>query len=149
MSRHTESESGSDFSVGLVDTRCRGGIAGAGCQSLPGKATFPEHRQFALSVFTRFEIARGFKEKGATTQLTRFREFCRHSLVLRVTEDIFDRVEDLWVMARQSGLPHSDADLIIAATALENGRVLVTGNTAHYSWIPGLTLEDWRTVSPS
>jgi predicted nucleic acid-binding protein len=34
--------------------------------------------------------------------------------------------------------------LIIAATALETGRVLVTGNTAHYAWISGLTLEDWR-----
>ena len=107
------------------------------------------HRQFALSVFTRFEIARGFKEKGATTQLTRFREFCRHSLVLPVTDAIFDRAEDLWMMARHSGRPHSDADLIIAATALETGRVLVTGNTAHYSWIPGLTLDDWRTVNPS
>jgi len=43
-----------------------------------------------------------------------------------------------------SELPHGDADLIIAATALETGRVLVTGNTAHYSWIPGLTLDDRR-----
>jgi hypothetical protein len=23
--------------------------------------------------------------------------------------------------------------------------VLVTGNSVHFSWIPGLTLEDWRT----
>ena len=43
------------------------------------------HGQFALSVFTRFEIARGYKEKGATTQLTRFREFCRHSLIIPAT----------------------------------------------------------------
>jgi len=26
----------------------------------------------------------------------------------------------------------------------ENGRVLVTGNIAHSTWIPGLTVEDWR-----
>ncbi len=102
------------------------------------------HRQFTFSVFTRFEIARGFKEKGATTQLTRFREFCLHSLILPVTDAIFDRAEDLWAMARKSGLPHGDADLIIAATAMESGRILVTGNTTHYSWIPGLTLYDWR-----
>ena len=66
-----------------------------------------------------------------------------------MTDAIFDRSEDLWTIARQSVLPHSDADLIIAATALETGRVLVTGNTSHYSWIPGLTLDDWRTVNPS
>ncbi|TWW07908.1 hypothetical protein E3A20_29640, partial [Planctomyces bekefii] len=33
--------------------------------------------KFAFSVFTRFEISRGFKEQGATNQLTRFKEFCR------------------------------------------------------------------------
>lgn len=104
------------------------------------------HGKFALSVFTRFEIARGYKEKGATTQLTRFMEFCRHSLIIPTTDVVFDRAEDLWAIARRGGLPHNDADLIIAATALETGRVLVTGNTAHYAWIPGLTLEDWRTA---
>lgn len=107
-------------------------------------AYLADQGQFAFSVFTRFEIARGYKEKGATRLLTRLATFCRHSLVLSLTDAIFDRAEDLWVLARKAGYPHGDADLIIAATALEHGRVLVTGNTAHFGWIPGLTLEDWR-----
>jgi predicted nucleic acid-binding protein len=37
-----------------------------------------------------------------------------------------------------------DADLLIAATALEHGMTLATGNAADFSWIAGLTLEDWR-----
>jgi predicted nucleic acid-binding protein len=36
---------------------------------------------------------------------------------------------------------------IIAATALETGRTLVTGNIAHFDWIPGLALADWRSAS--
>jgi len=103
------------------------------------------HGSFAFSAFTRFEISRGFKEKGATNQLTRFREFCQHSLIIPVTDSVFDRAEDLWAIARRGGLPCGDADLIIAATALETGRILVTGNTAHYASISGLKLEDWRT----
>ena len=103
------------------------------------------HGQFALSVVTRFEVARGYKDKGATTQLKRFRDFCRHSLIIPLSDAIFDRAEDLWVVARHAGLAPNDADLLIAATALETGRVIVTGNTAHFSWIPGLVLEDWRT----
>ena len=102
------------------------------------------HGSFAFSAFTRFEISRGFKEKGATNQLTRFKEFCQHSVIIPVTDSVFDRAEDLWAIARRGGRPCGDADLIIAATALETGRVLVTGNTAHYAWISGLTLEDWR-----
>ena len=103
------------------------------------------HGSFAFSAFTRFEISRGFKEKGATNQLTRFREFCQHSLTIPVTDSVFDRAEDLWAIARRGGLPCGDADLIIAATALETGRILVTGNTAHDASISGLKLEDWRT----
>jgi predicted nucleic acid-binding protein len=54
------------------------------------------------------------------------------------------RAADLWADGRNSGHPRDDADLIIAATALEAGRVLVTGNTQHFAWIPGLRLADWR-----
>ncbi|MFO1003470.1 MAG: type II toxin-antitoxin system VapC family toxin [Planctomycetaceae bacterium] len=102
------------------------------------------HGSFAFSVFTRFEVSRGFKEKGAANQLVRFREFCRHSLLVPVTDSVLERAEDLWVIARAGGLPCGDADLIIAATALETGRTLISGNTTHYSWISGLRLEDWR-----
>lgn len=62
------------------------------------------HGSFAFSAFTRFEIARGFKEKGATNQLTRFREFCQHSLIIPATDLVFDRAEDLWAIARRGGL---------------------------------------------
>ena len=102
------------------------------------------HRQFAFSAFTRFEIIRGYMDKGATTQRTRFGIFCGHSLVLPVSEAVLDRAAELWTLARQSGYPHADADLIIAATALEAGRVLVTGNTPHFAWVPGLAIKDWR-----
>jgi tRNA(fMet)-specific endonuclease VapC len=57
---------------------------------------------------------------------------------------VLERAEDLWVIGENGGHPHSDADLIIAATALEHERELVTGNTAHFAWIPGLILVDWR-----
>ena len=35
-------------------------------------------------------------------------------------------------------------DLMIAATSLANGLVLVTHNTAEFRRVPGLTLEDWQ-----
>lgn len=42
-----------------------------------------------------------------------------------------------------AGNPLADADLLIAATALEHGMALVTGNTKHFARIPGLQLENW------
>jgi tRNA(fMet)-specific endonuclease VapC len=102
------------------------------------------HGQFAFSAFSKFEILRGYKESKATRQQPRFATFCTQSLVLPVTDAVFDRAADLWVLARRGGHPHGDADLLIAATALQHGRELVTGNTPHFAWIPGLTIADWR-----
>lgn len=107
-------------------------------------AYLQQHGQFALSLFTRFEVVRGYREKGATAQLARFETFCAHSLLLPITEAVFDRAADLWVAARRLGQPVGDADLLIAATALVEQRTLVTGNTAHFAWIVGLPLANWR-----
>src|SRR5450759_4085138 len=86
------------------------------------------HGQLAFSSMTRYEILRGYRDQNATTQLARFAVFCQHSLVFAGTDAVLDRAADLWVTGRRGGHPHDDADLIIAATALEHGRVLVTGN---------------------
>jgi tRNA(fMet)-specific endonuclease VapC len=99
---------------------------------------------FTFSIFTRFELARGLKEMKATRQLARFESFCRHLSVLPLTAFVFDRAADLWAMARQNGHPHGDADILIAATALERQLTLATGNQAHFAWVPGLKYVDWR-----
>lgn len=107
-------------------------------------AYFQQHQEFAFSSMTRYEVLRGLRDRGATRQLRQFATFCQHSLIFAITDAVLDRAADLWVAGRQAGGARNDADLIIAATALEHGRVLVTGHGAHFSWIPALTLEDWR-----
>lgn len=99
---------------------------------------------FSFSAFTRYEVTRGLKDKNAVQQLARFATFCQHSQILPVTDAILDRAAALWVLARQGGHPGRDADLIIAATALESGQVLATGNRPHFAWIPNLIIDDWR-----
>jgi tRNA(fMet)-specific endonuclease VapC len=102
------------------------------------------HGRFTISAVTRFEVIRGYKALGATQRLASFLAFCAQSSILPVTNAEFDRAADLWVLARSGGHPCSDADLLIAATAIEHSLRLITGNTGHFAWIPGLTLEDWR-----
>lgn len=97
-----------------------------------------------FSAITRYEVLRGYKQRGASLQLARFEAFCQKSTIISITDDILVRASDLWAEARNTGRPHEDTDLLIAATALANKLTLVTGNTAHFSWIPGLVLENWR-----
>ena len=102
------------------------------------------HQRLSISAMTRYEVLRGLKDKNAIRQLKNFEVFCQNVEVLPITDEILDHASDLWVEARQGGHPRRDPDLIIAATALWHRRVLVTGNTADFFWISGLTINDWR-----
>ncbi len=102
------------------------------------------HSQFSISAIIRYEIRRGLKEKQAIAQLARFDTFCEHTFILQVTDQILDQAADLWAAGRSQGQAPNDAGLIIAATALTYDRELVTGNTRHFQWIPGLTIKNWR-----
>ncbi|MDB5389110.1 MAG: PilT-like protein [Planctomycetaceae bacterium] len=68
--------------------------------------------------------------------------------VFPITVPVLMRAADLWIDARNGGHPKNDADLIIAATALEANRILFTGNAKHYSWIKGLKISNWRNAQP-
>lgn len=109
-----------------------------------GDRYLAEHRRFAFSAITLYEILRGFRFKRALRALDKFLKLADDSDILPISVPVLERAADLWVDARQGGYPRDDADLIIAATALEAHRILVTGNSAHFEWIPGLSLADWR-----
>ena len=104
-----------------------------------------QHQRLAFSAMTVYEIVRGMRAKQATAQLAGFLKTVGTSDVIPISMTVLMRASELWAEGKNSGQPLDDADLIIAATALESQRVLVTGNTAHYNWIHGLRLDDWRT----
>jgi tRNA(fMet)-specific endonuclease VapC len=49
-----------------------------------------------------------------------------------------------WTL-EQKGLRIGDMDIFIAATALENDLIVVTGNIDHFKRIPNLKIENWMT----
>jgi len=106
------------------------------------------HRRLAFSAMSMYEVVRGLRANGATRRLAAFQKTVSSSDVFSISTNVLLRAAELWAEAYTNGHPRNDADLIIAATALEEGRVLATGNTAHYAWIPGLRLSDWRSSTP-
>ncbi len=107
-----------------------------------------QHQRLGFSAITLYEILRGLRASQATRGLNTFLKLVSNSDVLPVSLPVLFRAADLWADAGRGGYSRNDADLIIAATALESGRVLVTGNREHFSWISGLSLADWRAASP-
>ena len=101
--------------------------------------------RFTFSLITRYEILRSLKARGATRQLARFEQRCQRSVVLPLTDDIIVQAADLYALLHQEGQLISDADILIAATALKHNLVMVTENVNHFRRIPGLSIESWRS----
>jgi predicted nucleic acid-binding protein len=102
------------------------------------------HGRLCFSAMTFYEMIRGIRATKAIRQLHNFTTLAATSDMLPVSLATLDRAASLWAEAHMAGHPRNDADLIIAATALETNRVLVTGDTGHFDWISQLRIEDWR-----
>ncbi len=105
-----------------------------------------EHRVLQFSIITRYEILRGLHAKDAARQITVFLARCRASIVYPMTEEVIDQAAELYGSLRRRGQLISDADLLIAATALLQDIALVTGNEDHFQRIEGLRVLNWRTL---
>lgn len=103
------------------------------------------HGSFTFSIITRYEVLRGLKAKRATRQVAAFEHWCRASNVLPLSDDVVVRAADLYAELHRAGHLISDADILIAATALVHGLTLVTENVAHFQRIPGVPIVSWRT----
>ena len=94
---------------------------------------------FTFSLITRYEILRGLKARRAVRQIARFEQRCQQSVVLPLTDEIIVQAADLYAQLHQEGQLISDADILIAATALTHNLVMVTENVNHFRRITGLT----------
>jgi len=102
-----------------------------------------DHPQLTISAITRFEILRGLKAKGATAQLTAFKIFCTTNEVLPIDDPVIERAADIYADLHNRGHLIPDADILIAATALQYGLVLATNNLADFRRIAALQIDNW------
>ena len=64
--------------------------------------------------------------------------------VCHADDETMEKFGELKAKAEAAGSRVDDADVIIAATAMRHGALLVTGNTRRFSRFDGLEIEDWR-----
>jgi tRNA(fMet)-specific endonuclease VapC len=102
------------------------------------------HGRFRFSVITRYEILRGLKAKQAVRQIALFEDGCNRSYLYPVTDEIVVQASEIYAYLHQKGLLISDADILIASTALVHNLTLLTGNTDHFIRIPNLLCKSWK-----
>ena len=66
--------------------------------------------------------------------------------IVEITEEVAEHYARIRADLEVRGAVIGGNDLLIAATALAHGATLVTNNTAEFSRVPGLLLEDWTSA---
>lgn len=102
-----------------------------------------EYETINLSIITYYEIVSGLKHRDAHKQLDLFLNFVAQNTVLPLTQGVADIAAEIYADVRKSGQPIDDIDLLIAATAIANGLILVTHNRKHFERIAQLEVENW------
>jgi len=60
-----------------------------------------------------------------------------------VLSAIMRRQPTIYGDLHRQGALISDADILIAASALENGLTVISNNESHFARIPGLLVDNW------
>lgn len=110
------------------------------------------HLRFTVSVVTVMEIVRGYYLAKNPQRLAHFLAGLAAEEVLTFHQSTAELAGKIDADLIASGQPIGRADPMIAATAIEHGLALATGNTSHYNRIQTLgyplVLENWRTAAP-
>jgi predicted nucleic acid-binding protein len=95
--------------------------------------------EFSISVVTYIELVQGLRNKAELNTLKNFLQ-AKSTAILHVTDSISATAMFL-VEQYHSGFSLELADALIAATALDRGLPLFTGNARHYRAVKNLVLK--------
>jgi len=96
-----------------------------------------------ISCITYYEVKRGLLAVNATRQLADFSQFCMDYEVLFLDDiEIIEKACEIHVDLQRRGLTIQEQDILIAATAITRGLILVS-NDSDLLRVQGLNLENW------
>ena len=101
--------------------------------------------KLCISSITAAELQFGAAKRNSTPLTEKVDAFCT---LLPVKDWNFDaalRYGKLRAELEKAGTPLAAMDLLIAASALAEGAILITNNEAHFSKVKHLSIENWLT----
>ncbi len=99
--------------------------------------------EICISCITYYEVKRGLLAVKATRQLADFSQFCIDYEVLFLDDiEIIEKACEIHVDLQRRGFKIQEQDILIAATAITRGFILVS-NDSDLLRVQGLNLENW------
>ena len=105
-----------------------------------------QNKEVFISCITYYEIKRGLLYAKATRQLSEFEELCKKYEVVMLDDlQIIEKAAEIHADLKRKGTPIQDADILIAATAIVKGLILVS-NDSDMLRVVDVTVEDWLNL---
>jgi len=105
--------------------------------------------QYTISTITVLEIIKGFHKVQREAHIERFLSAISNTELLTLNLENAELAGRIYADLERTGQTIGRADPMIAAIALENDLVLITGNVRHYQRIQklgySLKLDNWKT----
>jgi tRNA(fMet)-specific endonuclease VapC len=102
-----------------------------------------DQHEITFNAISYFETKRGLDLPRYARKHTIFVKLVEEYGMLALNTAVLDRAAMIYQDLRSKGTPLEDADILIAATAIEHDAILVTDNTKHFARVDGLKLENW------
>jgi predicted nucleic acid-binding protein len=96
-----------------------------------------------IPLIAYYEIKRGLVDSNATTKLTAFERLCYMLGMDDMDVKTLDVAANIYASKKRQGSLIEDADILIAASCIAHGYVLVTNNERHFAGINGLCVANW------
>jgi len=90
-----------------------------------------------------YEIKRGLIDKNAKVKLVAFERLCNMLGIEGMDMKTLDIAANIYAYKKQQGQQIEDADILIAASCVAYGYILVTNNERHFLGINGLKITNW------
>ncbi len=114
------------------------------------KNYYQQFGQYTISTITVLEIVKGFHKVQRENHIKQFLSTLSDTEVLALNIKSSELAGRIYADLERIGQPIGRADPMIAAIALENDLVLVTGNMRHYQRIQKLgytlKLNNWKEI---
>lgn len=103
------------------------------------------HQDTSISItgLTIYELYKGVLYIGSKKLEHDLKNFIQSVEVLQLDSHIEKKAGEIYAYLKKKGELISDADILIAATVIENDSVLVTNNETHFNRIKNLRFENW------
>ena len=102
-----------------------------------------EYESLTISIISYYEILRGLKALGSKKKFQAFNRFMNDCEVEELERSVIEKAAEIYVELKNQGKLVEDADIFVAATALDKGFVVITDNEKHFKRIKGLEVENW------